>query len=299
MLDANEKYAGASMNQKDGMGMPATHDSPIRVCFVHKGNSSFLQYAVSQARSCGYLPVIIGDQDAKCEFAEFHDIAEFSTDIESFRSIYSHISANPFDYEIFCFERWFIIRNYMRRFDGPIWVADHDVLVYEGLEELAATLESSPLLGATLNSAWFMYLKNVEKISEILDYFTSVYSNSDTLETLSQRNAISGRAHLSDMHLLIELCNSKPNEYVDAAYRGTELGIDNNIRAQNGFASFYGHKKVTWRAKQPWIKSNNGKLTRFFCLHFQGPSKFLMQYMNTIESKYLGEHLVDFSNRRN
>lgn len=251
----------------------------MKACFVHRGFSPFLRLAVRHAVRAGLDPVIIGDAAARCEGAEFCDIADLSGGAQSFTAVYTHRSVNDEHYELFCFERWFLLREYMRGSNESIWVLDHDVMAFSGLLDLGLYIEWSCGQGPIMsNSAWSCFIRNEASVGLLTDYFMSVYCNPAALDRLSLKYAINGVPHLSDMVLLDEFAATAQEGFLDLANRGVIIGVDNNIRASGGILLANDHKDIFFEGYIPYGKLEGGGRRQMRSLHFQGPSKFLMPF---------------------
>ena len=87
--------------------------SPIT--FIHQGNTRYLKYAVAQANASGYETIVVGDASVardvdagrlKCQFFLLSDLWGRATE---FAGVYNHLSVNQEQYELFCFQRWYVI----------------------------------------------------------------------------------------------------------------------------------------------------------------------------------------------
>ncbi|MBE7181024.1 MAG: hypothetical protein INR71_07420 [Terriglobus roseus] len=253
-------------------------------CFVHRGCPTFLSIAVAHAANAGFRPVVIGDQGAQCRDAEFVDIREFEQSRREFRSVYKHISVSDYEYEAFCYERWFVIRDFMRFESEPLWVFDHDVLSFEGLINLGEGIlwskKSNPFM---FNSAWTSLISGIEPLNVLTSYYTQVFEVRSLREALSIKYAWEGSPHLSDMYLLLELSELDGSMFLDAYHRSEQIGIDQNMLQNMSigarFELLHGYKLVTWQQGKPLVKLRDGGYQRFYTLHFQGNAKYLMPSM--------------------
>jgi len=116
-------------------------DTPI-VC-IHRGKKQgwYLSYVLNQAKSVNpdSEVVLIGDnpgvEKIRVETTETLENEE----VHQFRSLYSHRSTVPESYEKFCWERWFYLREFMRKNHlSTALYLDSDVLLYSPMTELAA-----------------------------------------------------------------------------------------------------------------------------------------------------------------
>jgi hypothetical protein len=83
--------------------------------FVHNGNQSYLDNVFEMTRL--FNPtlriILLGDESNKL-IALKHNVEHYSYSLYYETIPYEHFSPNPKEYELFCFERWFILRNFMK-----------------------------------------------------------------------------------------------------------------------------------------------------------------------------------------
>ena len=109
----------------------------MNIVLIHKGFNDYLEYNIKNLtekfpNSNLYL---IGDNHNKnitnkykCNFFNIKDY------YENFN--YYHYSVNEYDYEEFCIQRWFILKNFMKKnnikfsiyFDSDVLVLDHELI---------------------------------------------------------------------------------------------------------------------------------------------------------------------------
>ena len=88
----------------------------LPIVFIHQTNSDYLKYSLRQAkasnpRSTVYL---LGDAtNATHDCVEHRQLADYSKESDYFKRIYRHYSTQNVDYELFCFQRWFILKEFL------------------------------------------------------------------------------------------------------------------------------------------------------------------------------------------
>lgn len=260
------------------------------VVFVQAGFPHFLKYAVEQAMSCGYRVVVLGDSsvgdEIRCEFYNFDDYFSRARD---FASRYKHIGSNSPDYELFCFQRWYIVRDVMDSIGGDIIVLDSDVLAYEGIDYIKSLCKEKRMF----NVPWVNYFSSTEDLDFYLDFVDEVYLDQDRLERLSHKYVYAGVPQMSDMYLFYEIGEVYPREVLNIRDFGPYLGIDSCFRDIVAFKNEHHHKTVSFEGNIPFCELEVGGRTRFFTFHFQGISKPLMQYMHTIGDQEALNRLED------
>ena len=132
------------------------------IIFLHTGHSDYLTargyedylaHVLRQARRSnpGRRIVLLGDRaDAATKAqVEFRDSKAYDAGAAEFRKLYAHLSPNTLAGERFCFERWFIVRDFCRESGiGSFLCADSDVVI---LADLAACRDRFEVFDVSLS----------------------------------------------------------------------------------------------------------------------------------------------------
>mgnify|MGYP003292157105 CR=1 FL=1 len=116
----------------------------IPIFFVHRGFNNMLYYSVGQVKSTNpdsqiYL---LGDSDNKCleKLGIKHImLSDYFDGAQKFADCFVNMSFNKADYELFCFQRWFVLNSFIKQEDitEPFVYLDSDVLIYSDLTKWA------------------------------------------------------------------------------------------------------------------------------------------------------------------
>ena len=106
----------------------------IPVIFVHlqAEKSFYLKYSLTQAKKFNPRVILISDAHNNLfPEIECHNLFNYCSGAKKFISIYKHLSPNEYPYEIFCFQRWFILKEFMHseRIEKCFY-CDSDVMLY-------------------------------------------------------------------------------------------------------------------------------------------------------------------------
>ena len=91
----------------------------LPIIFIHKGDSFYLKYALENAKK--FNPesrvILIGDKVTEYpKFVEYHEMYDYSSSALKFKKVYKHMSTNTEAIERFCFERWFILNEFLKSY---------------------------------------------------------------------------------------------------------------------------------------------------------------------------------------
>ena len=265
-------------------------NEPLPVFFFHTGNPPYLKHVLSQAKKDNKQVILLGDETNTELDAEHHMASEYIYDIEIFNRSYRHMSTNPAQFEVVCFVRWFVLRNFMIRNNiEACFYADSDIMIYEDLSEEWAKFqenscafmmpdEQTPYSWSASghNSFW-----TKEAIIEFCDFLNAAYST----ETLFTKLTDKWNFHIEnnrpggicDMTLFWLYYQNKSGDNIGILSEVNEGSTfdDNIVSSENRYKDEYrmknGLKEIEFRddgpygynlRKEQWIKFNT--------LHYSG-----------------------------
>ena len=252
------------------------------------GSHSELPLVVDQAKKYNQEVFLIGDEgNAHCCPDNHESMFNYYEDVEKFESLYTHLSTNPFGIEQFCFSRWFILRNFLRKnnYEGAFYM-DNDILLFVDVSEEYKKVKHlyCTLSGRTSGHASYWSLKGIESFC---DYLLEVYSNKSSYEfdrlsshySLRKKHGLTGG--LCDMTLLEHFaryrCPHLVGESSIADPTGSEPYYDHVIQQDEGFEFENNRKVFIIKEGKPYSKHMaTGVYLPFATVHFQGSNKPLM-----------------------
>ncbi|MBX9852303.1 MAG: hypothetical protein K2X86_11180 [Cytophagaceae bacterium] len=281
----------------------------IPVIFVHQGYSSYLDYAFHQALS--YNPrsdfFILGNDDTnKFSKAHFVPVKKYHRAVLNFEKNYRHLSSNDPAIELFCFERWFYIKELMKEYNlEKIFTCDSDVMLFCNVSDEVYLLDNNLAaycfpedqenfrLGASAHVSFWTY-EGIEKLCKLI---SGLYSGKNFPSEVQEKwdyvvkNNIPGG--ITDMVALNLF--SKKFKVSNLLTINSNSTYDDNINSsenylRNEFSMENGIKKIIWKDKIPFGLNQQGETVRFKALHFQGVAKGLMKEyfkMNQGDFRYL------------
>ncbi|RCW50892.1 hypothetical protein [Paenibacillus prosopidis] len=112
---------------------------PIPILFFHWSDDYYLEHVLKQAKMASPASdvILIGNHNNSkyatdgIKHAMIHNYYQGAAEFER---VYKHMTPNEYFYNRFCFQRWFILRDYMRAHHiTECWVLDTDVMLYVDL----------------------------------------------------------------------------------------------------------------------------------------------------------------------
>jgi len=114
----------------------------IPVILTHRGNQEYLKIAIRQARRRNGRVVLIGDESNRDFGADEHYLnSDYWEGAAEFAKVYRHMSHNPHDQELYCFQIYFVARDWARAHGvDRLFLMDSDVMLYCDVTEYEKTL---------------------------------------------------------------------------------------------------------------------------------------------------------------
>lgn len=266
----------------------------IPVVIIHLNNSFYLDAIIERSIQSNNIVYLLSNITPKYQHNNFNVINIddlMSEDNKKFSSIYQHLHVGPKDYELFCFQRWFILKEFIKKYGmDTVFHIDSDVLLFKDVSQEWNKYDQYTMTvthgcsGATS----FMTKEGLEKFTQMLIkvykdksyYFNTLVSK---FETMLKFNIMGG---VCDMTLL-ELFKNNHDLGGGFGRVGEMMQIidnstyDHNINVSDSdYAIEKNIKKIEFINNQ--ICVYNTRLNRyvsFNALHCQGAAK---QYISTI-----------------
>lgn len=250
------------------------------IIFVHSGDAEHLRIATRQARisNPGADVILIGDADNRSmKWPTRHfNIADYHQDVGVFRANYRHRSPNSPPFEMFCFERWFVITKWMREHNvDQAWICDSDLMIYSDLAEVATRFTEFDL-GIAFISGHSLMVNRRERLEEFCDFINRMYTDPTQIakfDDLFANSPVVWDRSISDMTALSQFARSIPDHVIDLAEIHDSSVFDFHIRHLDGFEGTT-CKRIIWRDGKPFgFHPDHAEPIRFHTLHFQGRAK--------------------------
>ena len=110
------------------------------IIITHQGNPPHLKYVLAQLRETNPKAhiVLMGDKSNNCySFIKHVMLSDYFTLANKFAKVYKHLNFTDISYEIFCYQRWLCVYEYMKKHHlDDVFSLDSDVLVYDDLTKV-------------------------------------------------------------------------------------------------------------------------------------------------------------------
>lgn len=246
----------------------------IPVVFVHFGACEYAMTVTSHALRIGNEVILLGD-----------DQLSAACDAFQFGVHYKHLSTNHYAFELACFERWFVLRDWMHANGIPDCLyCDTDVLLFCNVEnewhgdayyaahDFTLSMETS---GHT--SFWKLYA-----LDAFCRFVWDTYSQRDA--TFRELERIYGAMRagklaggVSDMLLLKMFMQQNTFRVGEMSVVRNGIVWDHNINVSDGFYMEQGRKALHMANGVPrGTLIQHARQVEFRSLHFQGGAKSLI-----------------------
>lgn len=269
------------INRRRGEGM---------VCFyVHQGNQDYFKASITHLkRKIPHIQIIVlakTEEEIIEGVKSIKVVDSYDGLAKEFAKKYVHISANKFEYEKFCFERWFYIKEFMEKnnINDAIYI-DSDVLLNNINRDYVNSQGRFFICSGSGHTSFFSY----KQLSCFCDYVLKKYEDRKSVEklkTLSDYKIHNGEiSGISDM-TLITMYALKTGNVGDLAHISHLSVYDHNVNISDGFEMNGSQKSIYYYNDSYYFKDlSTGIMIKANSLHFQGDAK---RFMNTVSDTHL------------
>lgn len=259
----------------------------IPVIFIHKGYQPYLEYTIKQSLKKNDV-VFIGDTSLPFQHPQLktEKIRDHYDGIDEFSKLYVHLNTTPFDYELFCFNRWFILKNYMKKNNlSTVFYVDSDVLLFTKVDDEFEKFKQYDftLLHRSAATSSFITIKGIDSFCKFLlntykDKLSYSFQKMESHFRVRQNCKLPGGVcDMTALELFHYLDDSGggPGRVGEMMQIINDSTYDHNINTPDNDFEFTGGKKnVQIVDGIPYVfNMKYNKLIKFNCLHFQGGAK--------------------------
>lgn len=266
----------------------APSDGSVPIVFIHQQNSEHLKYSLAQAKASNPRSTVFllgDDSNSQHPCAEHHQFKDYFAGAAAFERVYKHYSTHSSQFELLCFQRWFILRDFLIAHDIDKCVyLDSDVLLYGNVTEDMSKFRMFDFTVCWNTIGCVLFLNRLDGLKSLCQFIMDIYTKKDEYHydkmvaqfAVRQKHRLRGGAtDMTAFELYGELHFGRVGE---ASYIIDGSTYDPNINMPHpGFEMADNIKKVVWQDRQPYgIYVPTGEKVRFNSLHFNGTAKALM-----------------------
>jgi hypothetical protein len=215
------------------------------------------------------------------------------------------MSATNIDYELFCFLRWFYIRDFVVKHNIESFIClDSDVLVFSDLTEALKPFRHFSIAIERESMPPFTYFGNRKAIVDFCDFITRQYMEPNYIKRLEEGweyHKPKNWGGICDMVIFEFYFNENPESTGRLDVIVNNAVFDYHIRGKNGFEMQGENKKVKWKNDSPYgFYLESKKWIRFHGIHYGGEAKALMYKHYSGGGYYrqrLSEYIMEIRNK--
>ena len=161
----------------------------VNIVIIHTGFAKYLLYTLKKIKETNKDSnvFLISDRKYKeySKYSIFVDINKVTKD-ESilFKNKYIHLGKSNPNYEMFCMQRWIILKDFMKEYNiNECLHIDSDILLFSNLDEALKPFFKYDISLAH-NLALTMYIKDVKILEEFSEYLLFKYTDEKEINKL-------------------------------------------------------------------------------------------------------------------
>jgi hypothetical protein len=262
--------------------------SSLPIVFIHKSNSDHLKYSLTQAHKSNLQSTVflLGDPSNDVyDFVEHQPMTKYFRGAAEFQKIYKHYSTHGVDFELICFQRWFILREFLVANNlSQCLYLDSDIMLYTDVTGDCKKFDQFDFTLCWNSVGCVFFLNRLKGLDEFCQLLMEIYShkNNYNYDRMVAHYAVRRKHHLPggacDMTAFQFYSEVNFGQIGEASHIIDGSVYDPDINMPHpGFEMENGIKKIIWKDRQPYGKHlRTGKEIRFNSLHFNGQAKKLM-----------------------
>ncbi len=251
----------------------------LPIIFVHQNFSYYMQSTIQQVLFSNPESeiILLGDRtNDRYRGIRHFLVRDIQAEAQKFRDVYQHMSSNSVTYERFCFERWFVLLDFMKR-QGleSCFTSDSDVMLYSNVTSEQKNWMEYDFTSIGLITAGISYINSRKALEEFCEYMVQMYTDPALLRRLKEKYENHLHNHspggVCDMTAVTYYAQSHPGLIGDIGAIKNSAMFDQGINISQGLEMQNGTKRIYWKNGLPYGKLiQNGEMIRFHALHFQG-----------------------------
>lgn len=170
----------------------------MNIVIIHNGFAKYVVYALKKLKETNKNSNIflISNNNYKkySKYSTFVNINDcLKDDAKLFKSKYIHLGKSDLNYEMFCMQRWIILKDFMKEYSiNECFYMDSDILIYSDLYEALIPFNDYKISLAH-NLGLSMYIKSVNILDEFSKFLLFKYTNENEINKLKEMYYNTGR----------------------------------------------------------------------------------------------------------
>lgn len=244
---------------------------PLPILFIHRGDEDYVRFCLQQAKMSNPLSDVIllgnaGNRKHANERIRHEMMQPYFQGAAEFAGIYRHVSPNAYEYNLFCLQRWYILRDFMRMSGISVCCyLDSDVMLYTDIND-------PKYRNFSFEFTWTSFV-SLPELERFCTFLTSCFFEDRLFEQVESYTWQIGQPAVSDM-VLFSLYAEKLTKYrtVYGIFEHDCFDHNLNVASQGIEAAEDGKKNVYLRNGSLFFRhAASGRFFRVNSLHFQGP----------------------------
>lgn len=274
----------------------------LPIVIIHRGDDEYLAYSLLQAKiSNPNSPVYLIGNASNRKYAAngiIHEMIEdYMHSTVNFSRVYKHIHFMPYEYNLFCFQRWFILHAFMMKHNfAKSCYIDSDVMLYTDMDH-------PQFDNFTMEFVWTNFVER-QRLEEFCTFLTSQFADSILFAKVVQytlRRKEHVRFHqplITDMVMALMFLE-KIHGYRMTNGLFPNGFFDGNIQQSASVESLFNCKKVySINGRLCCRDKVTGQNIPLYSLHFQGYMKHYMRLFTAPHLPRAGTFFFDYLSSR-
>src|SRR5262249_35737186 len=155
--------------------------SSLPIVFIHASNSDHLKYSLAQAHASNpqSTVILVGDSSNDVyDFVEHRPMMEYFQGAGEFQKIYKHYSTHGVDFELICFQRWFILKEFLIANNlSQCLYLDSDTMLYADVTKDSKKFEPFDFTLCWNSIGCVFFLNRLKGLDEFCQFLMDIYGN--------------------------------------------------------------------------------------------------------------------------
>jgi len=289
------------------------------IVLIHNNYSWYLQFTINNAKFYNNNITLLGNNLnnlQKLKVDKIIDLSKYSDSekIILFKKLYFHLSPNSYDYELFCFLRWFYLFEYVKEYNlDYVLYIDSDYLLFDNLNNILNLTKINYAAFSIPKQSYSTYywtasghvsIWTKESLEDFCNFIIRAYSEISYIDKLKEKFNNSCSGGICDMTVFYLFYLEKESLITNLVNISNSYTHDHNINSSDNylpkqFCTLFDIKFVFFYKGIPYFLDNRKNKIQAGGIHCQGTSKILIPLLykggkNLLFYKYYLYGLIHF-----